>query len=58
MSISNTITENNEIIPAITDPTINEFPIISKWDDLNLPDKILQGIYGYGFEKAGKKCAD
>jgi translation initiation factor 4A len=51
MSISNTITENNDLLnPAITDTTINEFPIISKWDDLNLPDKILQGIYGYGLE--------
>ncbi len=33
-----------------TNEKTTEFPIINKWDDLNLSDEILQGIYGYGLE--------
>ena len=32
-------------------PVYDENKIITTWDDLNLPDDLLRGIYAYGFER-------
>lgn len=42
---------NNENITENNDNNNNENIIINTWDDLNLKNDLLRGIYAYGFEK-------
>ena len=35
----------------VKDEANTDFPIIHKWDDLDIDPRILRGIYSYGFEK-------
>ena len=47
----NTTSSNvNKDIDTPTDP-VDEVKILEKWDDMELPESVLRGIYSYGYEE-------
>lgn len=44
MDIERVVAENSE------NDNIEEKPLIQRWDELNIPEDLLRGIYAYGFE--------